>query len=101
MHVFGVNLIGATPENGRKLLLTIAIVAILLFVGWAIRKLLKLFIGSRSGTRFHFWAKQGVALVLGVTLILGVASIWFDSPARLATAIGLIGAGLAFALQRV
>jgi small-conductance mechanosensitive channel len=28
-------------------------------------------------------------------------SIWFDSPARLATALGLIGAGIAFALQRV
>ena len=28
-------------------------------------------------------------------------SIWFDNPARLATAIGLVGAGIAFALQRV
>jgi small-conductance mechanosensitive channel len=28
-------------------------------------------------------------------------SIWFDNPARLATAIGLVGAGVAFALQRV
>jgi small-conductance mechanosensitive channel len=28
-------------------------------------------------------------------------SIWFDNPARLAAAIGLIGAGVAFALQRV
>jgi small-conductance mechanosensitive channel len=33
--------------------------------------------------------------------VLGITSIWFDSPQRLATAIGLIGAGLAFALQRV
>jgi small-conductance mechanosensitive channel len=28
-------------------------------------------------------------------------SIWFDSPARLASVLGLIGAGIAFALQRV
>jgi len=28
-------------------------------------------------------------------------SIWFDNPARLATAVGLVGAGIAFALQRV
>jgi len=28
-------------------------------------------------------------------------SIWFDNPAQLASALGLIGAGLAFALQRV
>ncbi len=33
--------------------------------------------------------------------MLGIASIWFDNPARLATAIGLVGAGIAFALQRV
>jgi small-conductance mechanosensitive channel len=28
-------------------------------------------------------------------------SIWFDNPARLASVVGLIGAGIAFALQRV
>lgn len=101
MHIFGVNLIGATPENGRKLLLTIAFIIIVLVLGWAIRQLLKLFVGTRSGTRFHFWAKQGVSLILAIVLMLGTASIWFDNPARLATAIGLVGAGVAFALQRV
>ena len=101
LHIFGVTLIGATAENGRKLLLTFAFVIILLAVGWAIRQLLKLSIGSRGGTRFHFWAKQAVSLFLALALILGIASIWFDNPARLATAIGLIGAGVAFALQRV
>src|SRR5207237_6263668 len=33
--------------------------------------------------------------------LVGVASIWFDNPARLAGVVGLIGAGIAFALQRV
>lgn len=33
--------------------------------------------------------------------LLGLLSIWFDDPARLATGIGLVTAGLAFALQRV
>jgi small-conductance mechanosensitive channel len=33
--------------------------------------------------------------------MLGVVSIWFDDPVRLATALGLVTAGLAFALQRV
>ena len=28
-------------------------------------------------------------------------SVWFDNPARLAGVLGLIGAGIAFALQRV
>jgi small-conductance mechanosensitive channel len=34
-------------------------------------------------------------------LLFGLLSIWFDDPNRLATAIGLVTAGLAFALQRV
>lgn len=101
LHFFGVTLIGATAENGRKLLLTIAFVVAILVIGWVIRQLLKLAIGSRAGTRFHFWAKQVVSLVLALVLVFGIASIWFDNPARLATAIGLVGAGIAFALQRV
>ena len=36
-----------------------------------------------------------------VLLLLGLASIWFDDPTRLTTALGLVTAGLAFALQRV
>ena len=100
-HLFGVTLIGATSENGRKLLLSLALIAIILILGWIIRKTLALFVGTKGGTRFRFWAKQGVSLSLAVVLILGVTSIWFDNPARLATAIGLVGAGVAFALQRV
>jgi small-conductance mechanosensitive channel len=101
LHLFGVTLIGATPENGRKLLLTLAFIVIAWLIGWALRKVLKLFIGSRGGTRFQFWAKQGVSLVLAAVLVVGILSIWFDNPARLAGVVGLIGAGIAFALQRV
>jgi small-conductance mechanosensitive channel len=101
LKIFGVTLIGATTHNWHKLLLTIAFVVIAWIVAWVLRQILKLFIGSRSGTRFQFWAKQGVSLIVAAILILGVMSIWFDSPARLASVIGLIGAGIAFALQRV
>lgn len=101
LKIFGVTLIGATAENGRKLLLTIAFVLVALSVGWLIRRLLKLFIGTRSGTRFQFWAKQGVSLIIALIVLFGITSIWFDSPTRLATAVGLVGAGIAFALQRV
>ena len=100
-HVFGVTLIGATPDNLHKLLLTLAFIVIAVAVTWALRSLLALLIGSRTGTRIQFWAKQGVSLVIAAILILGVMSIWFDNPARLAGALGLIGAGVAFALQRV
>lgn len=94
-------LIGATPENFRKLLVTFAIIAIAFALTWLLRALLRLFIGTRSGTRFHFWARQVVSLFMAMVLVLGIASIWFDNPARMATVVGLLGAGLAFALQRV
>ena len=101
LQFLGVTLIGATPENLRKLLLTFAIFVIALLVTWGLRALLRSFIGSRSGTRFHFWARQVVSLTIAALVILSLVSIWFDDPARLATAVGLIGAGLAFALQKV
>ena len=101
MRLFGVTLIGATPHNLHKLILTAAFIAIAWVIAWVLRRVLKLFIGTRSGTRFQFWGKQGVSLVIAAILILGIMSIWFDSPSRLASVLGLIGAGIAFALQRV
>jgi len=101
LKLFGVTLVGTTTENGHKLVLTIAFIAIAWVIAWALRQVLKRFIGSRSGTRFQFWAKQGVSLVVAAIVILGILSIWFDNPARLASVLGLVGAGIAFALQRV
>ena len=94
-------LIGATPQNLHKLLLTILFIAVAFAVTWLLRLVLGQFIGSRTGTRFQFWAKQGVSLIIAAILLLGIASIWFDNPARLAGVVGLIGAGVAFAMQRV
>ncbi|MFL6736417.1 MAG: mechanosensitive ion channel family protein [Sphingomonas sp.] len=100
-RLFGITLIGATADNLHKLLLTLSFILAAFVVTWLLRAILGQFIGSRSGTRFQFWAKQGVSLVVAGILVLGVMSIWFDNPARLAAALGLIGAGIAFALQRV
>ncbi len=36
-----------------------------------------------------------------IILIIGLISLWFDNPTTLTTAVGLVTAGLAFALQRV
>src|SRR3954447_1907199 len=101
LKLFGVTLIGATNENWHKLLLTIGFIAVAWLIAWALRQFLTLFIGSRSGTRFQFWAKQGVGVVVAAIVVVGILSIWFDNPARLASVLGLIGAGIAFALQRV
>jgi hypothetical protein len=66
-HLFGVTLIGATAENGRKLLLTIAFIVIAMLIGWAVRSLLRLLIGSRTGTRVQFWARQAVSLFVAAS----------------------------------
>jgi small-conductance mechanosensitive channel len=82
-------------------LLTFGFIVAAWLITKALRFVLGLFIGSRTGTRFQFWAKQGVSLIISAIVILAVMSVWFDNPARLAGVLGLIGAGVAFALQRV
>ena len=101
LQLFGVTLIGATRENASKLLLTALFVVFAWLLTKGLRLILGQFIGTRSGTRFQFWAKQGVSLVVAAILLIGIASIWFDNPARLAGVLGIIGAGVAFAMQRV
>ena len=49
-----------------------------------------------------FGRARGINLATAVViLLLGLLSIWFDDPTRLATGVGLVTAGLAFALQKV
>ncbi len=52
VRIFSVTLIGATPHNLHKLLLTLGFIAIAWIFAWLLRQFLKLFIGTRSGTRF-------------------------------------------------
>ncbi|TFI57070.1 mechanosensitive ion channel [Sphingomonas parva] len=101
LELFGVHLVGATPENARKLLLTLALAAVVLMLGWLGRRLFAATDRASAGGRFRFWSRQVVSIVTALILILGVVSVWFDDPTRLTTALGLVTAGLAFALQRV
>lgn len=99
VQLFGVKLVGVNAENGRKLLFSIVYLAIIWLLAWGIGALAAAFFHRRS--RVAFWIKQGIHLFFVALLIIGLASIWFNNPARLATAFGLVTAGLAFALQRV
>ena len=103
MHFLGIDWVGVNGENGRKLLLSLVFVAVVLAAGWALRTLAGLVTGGGKGTplQVKFWTRQGISLAAAVILILGLLSIWFNDPTRLATAFGLISAGLAFALQQV
>src|SRR5919199_6848959 len=101
LQIFGVTLIGATAENGRRLLLTVAFIALVLLVGSVLRRLTRWLAHFSKDRRISFRGRQGVTIALFTILLVGVISIWFDDPNRLATAAGLVTAGLAFALPRV
>ncbi|MEW9855293.1 mechanosensitive ion channel family protein [Novosphingobium sp. M1R2S20] len=102
LRLFGVTLVGATPENAKKMLITIALIVAVLLFSTLFRALLTRSPGKGLTTiRLRFWSRQAVGLLAGSTLVLGIVSIWFDDPTRLTTALGLVTAGIAFALQRV
>lgn len=100
VQLFGVKLVGFTADNGKKLLFSI----VFLLGIWLIGRFLKYI--ARGGTptkaeRRAFWTRQAISIAVTLINLIGLMSIWFDDPARLTTAIGLVTAGLAFALQRV
>jgi len=100
LRLFGVTLVGATPENGRKLLLTISIIVVVLLFSKLVRTLLSA-TGNKASDKVRFWLRQVTGLTAGIILVVGIVSVWFDDPTRLTTGLGLVTAGVAFALQRV
>jgi len=101
VQILGVKLVGVNAENGKQLLFSLAFIALTLLLGRAMRAFTGSILRGRDDVRSRFWARQGVQLATAVLMILGLVSIWFDDPTRLTTALGLLTAGLAFALQRV
>jgi small-conductance mechanosensitive channel len=99
VELFGVKLVGINAENGKKLLFTLVLIVVLMIVSKLLRSLARGV--TKRGERFAFWTRQAVHVFTAMVLILGIASIWFDEPGRLGTVLGLITAGVAFALQRV
>ena len=100
MEIFGIRLVGINAENGQKLLLTLAFIAIVIIIHRSLILITRLILRERH-ERVRFWTRQAVNLVTALVVLAGLLSIWFDDPTRLATALGLVTAGLAFALQKV
>ncbi len=99
LEILGTKLIGITPDNGRKLLFTVAFVVCVVILHWILKSIAKLFLRSRRSEKVVFWVRQGMSLFLALVTLIGVLSIWFDNPTRLATFMGLVTAGVAFALS--
>ena len=101
MEISGIRIVGLTAENGRNVLATIILLVAVWGLRWLLQRLAVWLEQVRSTEQSRFWVHQGINLFSTLLVILGLMSIWFDDPANLATAIGLVTAGLAFALQRV
>ncbi len=100
VQLFGVKLVGVNAENGGKLLFSVAFIMLMVLINALVRRAAAAILSGRD-ERHRFWARQAIQVVLALVLIIGLISIWFDDPTRLATALALVTAGLAFALQRV
>lgn len=100
LTLFGVKLVGFNADGGRKILLSLLFLAMVWLLGRALKRIVH-FRGRGRNARRAFWVRQGISITVALVNTIGLISIWFDDPTRLATAIGLVTAGLAFALQRV
>src|SRR4051812_29794697 len=101
MEMFGIRFVGVNEENGQKLLLTVAFVVGILLLRAATVGVAYVVTGRRRNDRAMFWVRQGASITAAVLSVVALLSIWFDDPQRLTTGLGIFGAGLAFALQRV
>ncbi|MEQ8833432.1 MAG: mechanosensitive ion channel [Miltoncostaeaceae bacterium] len=100
VEVFGVTLIGVNERTGVKLLLTLGLVVVVYLVRLLALRMARRLPGRREDAR-RFWSRQGIRLASAVALGLGLVSIWVTPDADLTTGVGLISAGLAFALSQV
>ena len=100
LRLFGVPLVGFTRENGTKLLMTLVLVTIVVALSWLLRLIEKQALKRRRNQRIAFWMRQGTNLLLALVLVLGLVSIWFNDASHLAMFMGLVSAGVAFALQK-
>jgi small-conductance mechanosensitive channel len=100
VQVFGIRLVGVNAENGKKLVLTLAFIAVLMLLHRLSKLALKALTGERQGP-VQFWARQGLRLLMVIVLVIGIVSIWFNNPSQLASAAAFVTAGLAIASQRI
>jgi small-conductance mechanosensitive channel len=101
VHVLGIPLLGLNGNTLRQLLLSLAAIAAVFLIRYITVWLVRLATGESPNERVVFWTRQATALITGIVGLLAIVSIWFEDPSKLTTAAGLIGAGLAFALQKV
>jgi small-conductance mechanosensitive channel len=100
VELWGTKLIGITPDNARRLLITVILIAAAVAIEFILRAVARLFVRIHRTEKIIFWIRQAISVLVALIVIIGVLSIWFNDPTRLATFMGLVTAGVAFALQK-
>ena len=101
LQIFGVTLFGVNAQNGRRLLFSIVLIVFLFACSRLGRALSRRSAANPNRRSVAFWIGQAVSISVTLAGLIGLISIWFNDPKSLTTAVGLITAGLAFALQQV
>lgn len=100
LELFNITFIGVNARTGKKILLTVALIVVVYGVRSLVLRLIRSLVTDRPDPA-GFWSRQGVQLISAVIIVLGVISIWVNPGSDLTVGIGLMSAGLAFALQQV
>ena len=101
IEFLGVKWIGLNPSNAQKLFASVVLIAVVMLLSYLIRVAIRQLSRGRENVTRITIAKQFLNIITTFIVTLGVLSIWFDDPSSLATALGLVMAGVAFALQKV
>ena len=100
LQIAGVKLVGFTRRNAEKLLFTAILVVAVVGLAWLLRAAARLVFSRSKSQKVIFWVRQAINLLLAIVALIGFVSIWFSDSGRLATFMGLVTAGVAFALQK-
>ena len=70
MEFYGIRFVGLNPENGRKLLLTLALIVVVMLVRWLFRAIARALLrGNTKLWRGRFWTHQALTVLSAVILV--------------------------------
>ncbi|HJQ11724.1 MAG TPA: mechanosensitive ion channel domain-containing protein [Gemmatimonadaceae bacterium] len=92
---------GFGDSAGSKFLLTVVIAAAAMVVGALGHRIARASLTRGNSGRTFFWIDQAIKLGALTAFVIAGVLIWSDDLASLGGALGVIGAGVAVALQRV
>lgn len=101
VEIFGIRLLGVSGETLTKAVLTVVLAVGILVVRWLLSQLVRRAMRRKPSRVRSFWIRQFANVTTAAIFLLGLLSIWVEDPSRLATGLGLLSAGLVFALQKV